>query len=150
MGIHIPITIFFQDRLPNVLREAAIFTQKRLHEQNINCSQTKLDDIAHEQTISCRQLIAGHVIGSWPMKRKKNLDQMITNIMLHSVVRAGVKENYLLDMSCSYTGFSRGLYCNGQKFHWRTVGSRHLQKPSCPNRNLLKEQRIKNITTKGN
>ena len=44
--------------------------------QNIICSQTlsqtELDDIAHEQTIICRQLFAGHVVGSRPMKRKKN------------------------------------------------------------------------------
>ena len=36
-----------------------------------------LDGIAHEQTIICRQLFAGHVVGSRPMKRKKNLLQMI-------------------------------------------------------------------------
>ena len=50
------------------------------HEQNIICSQTlkqQLDDIAHEQTIICRQLFAGHVVGSQPMKRKKNLHQII-------------------------------------------------------------------------
>ena len=50
------------------------------HEQKINiCSQTRLDDIfiAHEQTIICRQLFAGHVVGSRPMKRRKNLPQMI-------------------------------------------------------------------------
>ena len=50
------------------------------HEQKIKiCSQTKLDDIfiAHEQTIICRQLFAGHVVGSRPMKRRKNLPQMI-------------------------------------------------------------------------
>ena len=47
------------------------------HEQNIICSQTQLDGIAHEQTIICRQLFAGHVVGSQPMKRKKNLLQMI-------------------------------------------------------------------------
>ena len=29
--------------------------------QNIICSQTQLDDIAHEQTIICRQLFAGHL-----------------------------------------------------------------------------------------
>ena len=40
-------------------------------------SQTQLGDIAHEQTIICRQLFAGHVVGSWPMKRKKNLHRMI-------------------------------------------------------------------------
>ena len=47
------------------------------HEQNIICSQTKLDDIAHEQTIICRQLFAGHVVGCRPMKSKKNSQQMI-------------------------------------------------------------------------
>ena len=48
------------------------------HEQNIICSQTKFDNIAHEQTIICRQLFAGHVVSSRPMKRKKNLQRMIT------------------------------------------------------------------------
>ena len=42
------------------------------HVQNIICSQTQLDGIAHEQTIICRQLFAGHVVGSRSMKRKKN------------------------------------------------------------------------------
>ena len=56
------------------------------HEQNIICSQmskpnTELDDIVHEQTIICRQLFAGHVEGFRPMKRKKNLLQMILMIM---------------------------------------------------------------------
>ena len=52
------------------------------HEQNIICSQTKLDDIAHEQTFICRQLFAGHVLGCLPMKRKKNLQRMITIIII--------------------------------------------------------------------
>ena len=43
------------------------------NEQNIVCSQTQLDDIVHEQTIICRQLFVGHVVGFRPMKRKKNL-----------------------------------------------------------------------------
>ena len=47
------------------------------HGQNIICSQAQLDDIAHEQTITCRQLFAGHVVGSRSMKRKKNLLRMI-------------------------------------------------------------------------
>ena len=46
-------------------------------EQNSICSQKQLNDIAHEHTIICRQLFAGHVVGSWPMKRKKHLHQMI-------------------------------------------------------------------------
>ena len=41
------------------LREAYVVSFA--HEQNIICSQTKLDDIAHEQTIICRQLFDGHV-----------------------------------------------------------------------------------------
>ena len=47
------------------------------HVQNIICSQTKLDGIVHEQTIICTQLFAGHVMGSRPMKRKKNLLRMV-------------------------------------------------------------------------
>ena len=47
------------------------------HEQNIICSKTLLDGFAHEQTIICKQLFAGHVGGSRPMKRKKNLLRMI-------------------------------------------------------------------------
>ena len=47
------------------------------YEQNIICSQTQLDGIAHEQTIICRQLFAGHVVGSQPIKRKKTLLPMI-------------------------------------------------------------------------
>ena len=56
-------------------------TVSSTHEQNIICSQTQLDRIAHEQTIICRQLFAGHVEGSRPMKRKKNLLLMIITIM---------------------------------------------------------------------
>ena len=54
-------------------------------EQNIICSQTLLDGIVHEQTIICRQVFVGHVVGSQPMKRKKNLLQMlICIIIIHS------------------------------------------------------------------
>ena len=48
-------------------------------EQNIICSQTLLDGIADEQTIICRELFAGHMVGFRPMKRKKNLFRMIIN-----------------------------------------------------------------------
>ena len=59
------------------------FTQERsrvvsfTHEQNIICSQTQLDNIAHAQTIICWQLFGGHVVGFRPMKRKKILHRMI-------------------------------------------------------------------------
>ena len=35
-----------------------------------------MDDIAHEQTIICKQLSAGHVVGSRPLKRKKHFHRM--------------------------------------------------------------------------
>ena len=47
------------------------------HEQNSICSQKQLNDIALEHTIICRQLFAGHVLGSRPMKRKKHLHRML-------------------------------------------------------------------------
>ena len=50
------------------------------HEQNSICSQKQLNNIAHEHTIICRQLFAGHVVGSRPMKRKKHLHRMINII----------------------------------------------------------------------
>ena len=52
------------------------------HVQNIICSQRQLDGIAYEQTIICGQVFAGHVVGSRPMKRKKNLLQMIIIIII--------------------------------------------------------------------
>ena len=51
-------------------------------EKNIVCSQTKLNDIAHEETIICRQLFAVHVVGSRSMKRKKNLQQIIIPVIV--------------------------------------------------------------------
>ena len=52
----------------NYLQESvlSIFTHFSL-----SCSRTPFDGITHEQTIICRQLFAGHVIRSPPMKRKK-------------------------------------------------------------------------------
>ena len=52
------------------------------HEQNIICSQTQLDDIAHEQAIIYRQLFAAHAVDSQPMKRKKNLHLIMIGISL--------------------------------------------------------------------
>ena len=40
------------------------------HEQNIICSQTHSNGIAYEHSIICRQLFAGHMVGSRPVKRK--------------------------------------------------------------------------------
>ena len=46
------------------------------HEKKIICSKTeakqnKLDDIAHEQIITCRQLFAGHLVGFWPVQKEE-------------------------------------------------------------------------------
>ena len=46
-----------------------------------------MDDIADEQTIICRQLFPGHVVGSRPMKGKKNLHWMITVVIRALYVR---------------------------------------------------------------
>ena len=64
----------FRERAIARERERSVFSFK--HEEYIICSQTQLDDIAHEQTIICRQLFAGHV-GSRPIKKRKNFHQMI-------------------------------------------------------------------------
>ena len=55
------------------------------HEQNSICSQKQLNDIAHEHTIICRQLFAGHVVGSRPMKRKNSLSIHDTLYLLERV-----------------------------------------------------------------
>ena len=41
-----------------------------MHEQNNICSQTQLDNIAHEQTIIRSQFFAGHMVDFQPIKRK--------------------------------------------------------------------------------
>ena len=68
-------------------KRSAIVTKERSQEgekrvfiyawAGLICSQKQLNDIAHEHTIICRQLSAGHLVGSRPMKRKKHLHRMI-------------------------------------------------------------------------
>ena len=41
------------------------------HEQNSICSQKQLNDIAHEHTIICRQLFAGHGRGGLSANEKE-------------------------------------------------------------------------------
>ena len=47
------------------------------HEQNIISWKTRLDGITHEQTTICRQLFAGHVVGSRPMEREEKMSRMV-------------------------------------------------------------------------
>ena len=74
-------------------------------------SFTQLDDIAHEQTIICRHLIAGHVVGSQPMRRKKNLRQMIIRFSSHP--RAKVRHKGPLGSASASPGimYSNTSYC---------------------------------------
>ena len=53
------------------------------HEQNIIGSKIHLDGTTHEHTIICRQLFAGHVMGSRPIKgkQKNTLDGISTLLM---------------------------------------------------------------------
>ena len=79
------------------LWEAAIFRQEQSQEGE-KCAfiyawaeyPTQLDDshIVHEQTIICRQLSAGHMVDSRPVKRKNDLNRMIiiTNLNAHKSV----------------------------------------------------------------
>ena len=68
------ITLCLLDRVH--LREAIYpFSPESMvsigNEQNIICSKTHLEDTTHEQTNICRQLFAGHVVGSQSMKRNE-------------------------------------------------------------------------------
>ena len=51
-----------------------------------------MDGIAHEQTIIWRQLFAGHMVGFWPIKNKKNLQRVIMIIIFycHHIYFVGV------------------------------------------------------------
>ena len=62
--------------LPFSLESVVPITQ----EQNIICSKTRLNGTTHEQTSICRQLFAGHVVGSRPMERKKTMRRMVKGL----------------------------------------------------------------------
>ena len=62
--------LFFFSRKNDWKKEKSVVSFT--HEQNIICSRTQLDDIAHEQTIILRQLFRCHVVGFGLMKWKKN------------------------------------------------------------------------------
>ena len=75
------------------------------HEQNSICSPKKLNDNAHEHTIICRQLFAGHVMGSRPMKRKKYLHRMIKVFIFTCVFNKDIllkKKNRFSSVFCKH------------------------------------------------
>ena len=73
------------------------------HVQNIICSQTQLDSIVNEQTTICRQLFAGHVVGSRPMERKKNLLRMLHYYTLYSLSPFSMANSLQLILEISAT-----------------------------------------------
>ena len=44
-------------------------------------AKTDLDGITQEQTIICRQLFVGHVVGSQPMKMGEKIHRMMKKII---------------------------------------------------------------------
>ena len=62
------------------------------HEQNIICSKTLI----------CRQLFAGHMVGSRPMKRKGKIHRMITIIIKFSTLDKCISHALIGSLSLSY------------------------------------------------
>ena len=58
----------------------------------------------HEQATICRQLFAGHVVGSQPMKRKKKLYQMIINNIIIPRVPIGYELAIIISYPTSVGG----------------------------------------------
>ena len=63
--------------LPFFSRERGL----QLRMSRILFAATRLNGTSHEQTIICRQLLAGHVVGSRPMARKKTMRRMIKKLL---------------------------------------------------------------------
>ena len=118
------------------LREAFIFTQDRsqkgkkrglisftAHEQKIILSQTQFNDIAHEQVIFCWQLFAGHVMGSWQTKRKKNLHRMI--VQCHLISFNNYNSSYFKEKG-KYRYFNHSPSSDSMSRVFLTLTIRHL------------------------
>ena len=54
-----------------------------------------MDPYAHEKTIICRQLFAGHVVGSEPMKRMEKMNQMIIKFMCDWFMEAQINQQQI-------------------------------------------------------
>ena len=77
-------------------------------------SQKQLNDIAHEHTIICRQLFAGHVVGSRPMKRKKHLHRMIIRfiILIHiDTMKCNAEICWSIEQPSLFLSASFSVYC---------------------------------------
>lgn len=85
---------------PGFLRKRHLKKEKSI----LSGSQTQLNDIANEHTIISRQLFAGLMVDSRPMKRKKNLHQMINNFSVFFFKHACLSSPYLMK-------YDRLLFC---------------------------------------
>lgn len=56
---------------PSIYRKKEKGVVSFMHKQKIICSQTKLDNIVHEQTIIWRQLFTGHNHGGLSANKKE-------------------------------------------------------------------------------
>ena len=103
-------SLFFNDHLREVKRSAFFHARTLARRRKAWCclcisrmlfaakhSWTTLR-IAHEQTIICSQLFAGHVVGFRPMKRKKNLHRMIIDIIVNDSVKKNTCKKILVDV----------------------------------------------------
>ena len=73
-------SLFFNEYLREGVRAHCLSCMSNDRDQIASfpfCSFKRPNTAAHEQTIICGQLFAGHVVNSRPMKRKKNLHPII-------------------------------------------------------------------------
>ena len=59
------------------LLNSLIFLSRTWFQLRMSRTLLSLDVTSHEQTMICRQLFAGHVVGSRPMERKEKMHRMI-------------------------------------------------------------------------
>ena len=115
------LSLFVNDCLCEA-RRSAIFTQERSQEGQkrwFHLQMTRIlftaklntvgwHNCACQQTIICRKLFAGHTVGSLPMKRKKNLQRMMTAFVCQanycSIIWASLGN---LDTKVSFSSRSR-------------------------------------------
>lgn len=76
-----------------------------MHEQNIIWSKKDLVGTTHEQTIICKQLFTGHVVGSWQRKikgRKNYIESMIITNTVNCKIPLHNYSNILYYIHCKH------------------------------------------------
>ena len=72
-----------------------------------------MNDIAHEHTIICRQLFAGHVAGCRPMQRKKHLHRMIIVVIIIFIIN----EIILMSTPSPWSSLSKSAHFKRWSLH---------------------------------